>query len=636
MKKPVFLSAILWMSIHIANAQSYNIFSIPDSLTKDANAVKRYEELRITIKDIDKAVIHHKYAMTILNEAGKRYSVYYNDYNKMKSLSDIDGNLYDASGKHLKNVKKKDIADFINDDQMTLVTDNRIKVHNFSYGDYPYTVEYEDEQEYDGIFFLPNWTPQRSNRCAVEQSRFIVETPVDYKLRYKAFRYSSEPVIVNDGKKITYTWQVKNLHAFDDEDLSPRWDEITTSVYVAPVDFEIEGYKGKMDTWQNLGKFVALLNAGRDVLPDNVKKDIHNLTDNLKTPQQKTFAVYNYLQQNTRYILVKLGIGGWQPLDANYVATKKYGDCKALSNYMKSLLKEVGVKGYYVLVNADDEDLHGLWEDFPSPYFNHAVLCVPENKDTLWFECTSQTAPPGFMGSSVGNRKALMITDDGGYIVNTPVYKTENNMQVRTVKASIDSTGTLEASLFTNYTGIKEEIPHALINDVDKDFRDKFLNKELNLPTYKIDDTKYTEKKDLIPEVNEQLQITAPSYATFSGKRIFIKPNLFNKIDSKYNEDDMRLFDIECPYSFHDIDSIKIAVPQGYTAEAAPKNIDLSSKFGSYKIEFKVLDDNIEVIRDYQTSSGRFPASDFKDFAKFNNDMYKADRGQIVLIKKEN
>lgn len=624
---------IVCIGVMSANAQSYSTSIIADSLESDANAVIRNEELKISIKDVDRAVIYHKYATTILNEAGRHYSVYHNTYNKLVSLSDIDGNLYDASGKHLKNVKKKDIADYVDDDEMTLATDNRLKVHNFYTNDYPYTVEYEDEQDFDGIFYLPFWIPQTSNRCAVEQSRFIVETPVDYQLNYKQFKYAGKPVIVNDGKKITYTWEVKNLKAFDEEDFAPSWEETTTAVFLAPVNFKIDGHAGKMDTWQNFGKFISELNNGRDVLPDNVKNDIDNLTGNLKTTKEKAFAVYNYLQKNTRYILVKLGIGGWQPFDANYVATKKYGDCKALSNYMKSLLKEAGVKGYYVLVNADDEDLHGLWEDFPSPFFNHAILCVPDGKDTLWFECTNQTISPGYMGAFTGNRKALLIADDGGHIVNTPSYRPEDNMQVRAVKASIDSTGKLEALLNTTYTGIQQDIPHELINDIDKNTKERYLNRELNLPTYKVNDSKYLEKKNRIPEVDEQLDVTALSYATISGKRLFIKPNLFNKIPSKFNEDDKRLFDIDYPYSFHDIDSIEIKIPSGYTSEAVPKTITLNSKFGTYNIDYKIADDKIKVIRDYKRSSGNFPASDYKEFAKFSNDMYKADRGQVVLVK---
>jgi uncharacterized protein DUF3857/transglutaminase superfamily protein len=634
MKLKIFFAISLFVIIFIdVKAQSYNASIIPDSLNKNANAVKREEEVKITIKNIDKATIQHKYAFTILNEAGVKYGVYSNDYDKQRSLSDIDGNLYDAMGKRLKNVKKKDIADFYDDDQMSLATDNRFKAHKFYYNDYPYTVEYEDEQDLDGIFFLDKWIPQSSNTVSVQQSRLIIETPTDYQFRYKQFNYAGKPTIVNDGKRITYTWEVKNLKAFADEDFSPQFEELTTAVYLAPVQFKINGYEGMMDTWQNLGKFVAQLNNGRDVLPANIKQDVHQIADKLSSTKEKAFALYDYLQKNTRYISVQLGIGSWQPFDADYVATKKYGDCKALSNYMVSLLKEAGIKGYYVLVNANDEDLHGLWQDFPSPYFNHAIVCVPDIKDTLWLECTSQTIAPGYMGADVGNRKALMIADDGGHIVNTPTYLPEDNKQIRTVTADIDSAGNLTADLITEYTGIQQDIPHALIHEVNKEFRDKYLNDELGLPTYQIKKTNYSEKKQLIPEVKEELQIQAQSYASVSGKRFFVKPNLFNKLSHKYDAAEARQFNIEYPYSFHDVDSIEINIPKGYSPESLPKDLLLKSKFGSYQISFKASGNKVNVVRDYTRSAGLFPASDFADFAKFYNDIYKADRGQVVLIK---
>jgi len=75
-------------------------------------------------------------------------------------------------------------------------------------------------------------------------------------------------------------------------------------------------------------------------LPDNIKKEVHELTDNLKDVRQKVYVLYDFLQKNTHYINVSLGIGGWQPFPADYVAIKRYGDCKALSNYMVALLKE--------------------------------------------------------------------------------------------------------------------------------------------------------------------------------------------------------------------------------------------------------------------------------------------------------
>ena len=112
-------------------AQKYVVSAIPDSLKENVDAVKRYEELYLIIKSPSKAIIKHKYAITVLNSSGNKYAYYYNSYDKLSSLQDISGYLYDADGKELKKVKKKDIQDVSSSDEMSLMTDDRIKRHSF-------------------------------------------------------------------------------------------------------------------------------------------------------------------------------------------------------------------------------------------------------------------------------------------------------------------------------------------------------------------------------------------------------------------------------------------------------------------------------------------------------------------------
>ncbi len=629
-----FFLGVLIMCCFCVKAQNYNVTLIPDSLKENANAVKRFEELRVIIKDEGRAVIKHKYAITILNEAADEYAEYSNSYRKMESLHDIDGNLYDAAGKKLKNVKKKDIADR-SDDGSSLASDSRTKHHNFYWRNYPYTIEYEDEQDLDGIFFLPYWWPQDDEKYAIQQSSYIVETPVNYILNYKQFNYTAKPNITNSGKSTVYTWQVANQKAIMSEYFQPSWQTITTAVYVAPKNFSIGGYNGDMSSWQNLGKFIVELNKNRDALPDNIKQDIHRIADTVKTTEQKVTLLYQYLQNNTRYISIQLGIGSWQPFDASYVATKKYGDCKALSNYMKSILKEAGISSNYVLITSG-AGRRGLWEDFPSPYFNHAILCVPNGKDSIWLECTSQTESAGFMGSFTGNRKALLIADDGGHVVSTPTYTSTDNLQLRKVQAAIDADGNLDAMVHTTFTGIQEELQHSLMYDATKEQRERYLNNAINLPTYKVEKNEYKEEKKRIPVINEDLHITSPNYASITGKRLFIRPNLFNKITTKLSIDSLRRYDITFKSSYKDVDSLTIAVPAGYSLEAMPKDISLNSKFGTYSIRFVIKDNTIAVLRTDERSAATFPSTDYDELVKFFDAMYKADRSQVVFVKKEN
>lgn len=627
-----WLLLLLLQSPLLLWAQDYNVNLIPDSLKADADAVKRSEELKVVIKGVNRAVIYHKYAVTVLNEKGDRFAVYHNMYNKLVSLSDISGALYDANGKKLKSVKKKDILDASYDDDMSLVTDSRYKRHDFYYRQYPYTVEYEDVEDDDGLFFLPQWQPVERDNYAVQQSSMIVETPAGYELRFKQFAYDRQPVTGGDGKVKTYNWEVKNLKPVVYETYQPDFDEVTCRVEIAPVEFEIGGYKGNMNSWQNLGKFINQLNEGRDVLTDKVKKDVHDLVDGVPDKKEKIRLLYEYLQKNTRYISIQIGVGSWQTFDAKYVAEKRYGDCKALSNYMKSLLKEAGIPANYVLVRAGEGE-RGLWEDFPAPYFNHAILCVPGDKDSTWLECTSSTSCAGFMGSFTGDRQALLMADDGGHVVWTPRYMSTDNMQWRRIDAEIDAEGNLTADVNTLFTGIEQELQHSLIYSVNKEEREKYLNNALGLPTYKVNKIDYQEKRQSLPEITEKLQVQSAAYASASGKRLFVVPNLFNKTRTKLSTDKPRKNDIEYPYSYKEIDSVFIRIPQGFGIESAPKNVSIQNKFGSYSISFTYEGSTIKVLRVCERSAGRFPASDYIALSKFLADMYKADRSTMVFVK---
>lgn len=631
MKK--LLNVLFFLSPVIVFGQNYNVALIPDSLLKSADAVTRMEELHIIIKSPSSAIIKHKYAITVLNESGNKYAEFGAFYDKLSILNDASGKLFDATGKQIKAVKKKEMADVAYNDHMSLMTDNRIRQHNFYCKTYPYTIEYEEDNELVGIYFFPSWHPFQDERFSVQSSKMIVEMPADYQIKYKQISYAGEPVITTGGKNKTYTWQIADKKALERETLQPSFREIATSVYITPTDFEVGGYKGNMSSWENLGKFVVDLRKGRDVLPENVKQDVHRLTDGLSSKEEKVNVLYNYLQQNTHYISIQLGIGGWQPFDAAYVATKKYGDCKALANYMVSLLKEAGIGANYVLVTAGKGE-KGLWEDFPAPYFNHAIMCVPNGKDSIWLECTSQTESAGYMGSFTGNRKALLIAEDGGHVVTTPIYNDADNLQIRTVVASIDATGNLIADVNTKFTGLEQEFANGLMNNYTQEERDKYLNSVLNLPTYKVNEIKYKETKGRIPVMDEHLKIESMNYATVTGKRIFIEPNLFNK-ESKLASDKSRLYDIEFRMGYRDVDSIFIKIPAGYIPEQLPKNVNVSNKFGEYSISYKIENDVIELVRVQKQLLARFPASDYPDLVKYYDVMYKADRARIVLVKKE-
>ncbi|MDQ3682676.1 MAG: hypothetical protein M3352_06345, partial [Bacteroidota bacterium] len=394
-----------------------------------------------------------------------------------------------------------------------------------------------------------------------------------------------------------------------------------------------EKYKGNMSSWKEFGKFLYTLNQTRDVLPENIKNKVHQLTDNLSNEKEKIKALYNFLQQNTRYISIQLGIGGWQPFDAAYVANKGYGDCKALSNYMYSLLKEVKINSLYALIKAGKGD-HYLIEDFPSNQFNHAILCVPLKNDTIWLECTSQTTPAGYMGEFTGNRKALVIDENGGTLVKTPRYGLTENLQLRSIVGKLEKDGSMNAKIVTRYRSIQQDGLHQLINGLSKEKMKETLQEGLEFATYNIIDFKYVEQKQALPQIEETLEIYVSNYATFTGKRFFVTPNFLNRSVAKLNQDESRKYNLSFNYAYKDVDSVEIEIPTGYEAESIPQAVSLKTKFGTYNSQVRLDGNKIFYIRERQQFAGTFLTAEYEELVKYYSDIYKADHSRVVFVSK--
>lgn len=613
----------------------YSVMFLPKELVKDANTVRRMEAYEFNLKKPGEAVFKHRYALTILNAAGDRYSNLVVYYDKFFEIKDISGTLYDASGKQLKKVRNKDIQDHSGVDGISLMDDNRVKVHDFYHKDYPYTVEYEVEVKYNGTMFYPEWFPQSREYLAVQQSSYTFTCPEEYDFRYKAYQFASEPAVKREKGLKSYTWEVKNLPAISREPFSPGMRQIAPLVLFGPTAFEMQNYKGNMSTWQDLGKFIYTLKEGRDQLPDVVKQKVQQLTAGVSDTYEKVRLLYEYLQANTRYISIQLGIGGWQPFDAKYVADRKYGDCKALTNYMYSLLKEAGIPSLYAVIGAGRyrED---IFTDFPSSQFNHAVLCVPMPKDTIWLECTDQFEACGYMGSFTGNRHALVVDEKGGKLVKTPVYGVDDNKQIRIIHAKLEMDGTIELDVKTRYTGTQQERIKALIDHSTKEKVKEYLDEELNFPTYEVADFKHKETKKRIPEIEESLKVSVRSYASITGKRLFLVPNIMSRDGRKLSADNVRKYPVELRGAYTDIDTIVIALPAGFKAESMPKATKITSRFGEYQNDVSIEGNEIKYYRKIVSNEGRYSAEHYKELVDFQSAIYKADRNRIVLVKDEN
>lgn len=624
--------AVAGHSSHFVSAEKkYPVAAIPTPLLENANAVLRRHETVYTVNSISEANKKVFYAITILNEKGKDHASLYVSYDKLHKVNYIRGAVYDAQGNLLDKLSKSDIKDASSFDGFSLVSDNRYKSAQFTKTQYPYTVEFEYETISNNLLFYPRWRPQSDLEMAVERANFQVVMSKNLKLRYKEVHISKPVTITNEETKQIFNWEITDVKAIESESYSLPSAYPVSVIYTAPSQFEVEGYSGDLTTWKGLGEWQNKLNAGRDQLPEELKQKVIQLTAGEKDPVKKVRKVYEYLQSSTRYVSIQLGIGGWQPFDAATVYKTGYGDCKALSNYTQAMLKAIGIPSYSTLIWGD-EDNKELMLDFPSDQFNHVVLFVPIQHDTIWLECTDQTQAFGYAGSFTGNRHALAITPEGGKIVRTPFYKASDNLETRTAEVNLDSQGDATAEVKGIYTGLQQDAVSAHINNQSPDEQKKWLYKTIDIPNFDINKFEFIQKKDRIPSVTERLQLSVRKWASKSGKRVFLPLNLMSVWGTVPPKTDNRRTDLVIKMPFIDSDTIRYHLPEGYQVESQPENMAFQSAFGSYSATVKVEQDIVTYIRRQEMKQGQYPNTAFNDFADFCKKVAKADRMQLVLL----
>ncbi|MCE1190215.1 MAG: DUF3857 and transglutaminase domain-containing protein [Ignavibacteria bacterium] len=617
-----------------ADDKEYAASKIPVFLLKDANAVVRKHILQFTVKSESKAIEKEIIAVTVFNKEGRDYGFKHVIYDAFSKIKTFEGKVFDAQGEEINSLSSSDIIDVKGISEMSLCDDYRFKAAALENPIYPYTVEFTIETSYNGYLNWPSWSAYITDDPVV-YNRFEVVVYDKKQFRYWSNKPDIQPQVTNNGDQTSYVWEAKNMPKLPAESSGDVNDGAGYYVFTAPLNFSLDDRPGTLDSWKNFGIWLTKLWEGRDQLPVEAVADVKRITEGISDPKEKVRKIYAYMQSRTRYISVQLGIGGFQPISADFVHEKGYGDCKGLSNYFIALLKAAGIKAYPLIIYLGKTRYPCITE-FPSNRFNHAMAVVPVLGDTLFFECTSQTIPPGMMSSSTQNRGALVLDGEQSRIIRTPSSTPDENLQVRVGTAIINSRGNADMSMTVSWYGTQRHQVCSLVDNESPEEKHKWVMNEINLPGAYIRSLEFSGVKEKAPSIVMHLSLLAQNYATMNGERLFVNPNIAGRSTYIPPVLEKRYSPILISSQTKDIDTIHIKIPEGYSIEALPSKTDISTAFAEYHSQITVINPTeLLYVRASMYKQDMVPAEKYSEYKKFFTDIAKADRAQIVFLAKK-
>lgn len=603
---------------------------VDKQLTKNAYAIVINESTKVSFDSPKKYKQQYFRRVKILSKKGENLqdvAIHYKEGSE--ELDDIKITIYDGDGKKIKSVKSKDLEDYSSSDGYSMITDYRVKYWKYESNTYPHIIEYSYTKESDNTLSLPSWNPIPGYNVAVQQSLYKIEATEE--LRSKELNFDEFESIEKDGM----SFKMSNQAALNKEKFSVPSMNIFPALVVNPVRFSFEGYEGTFASWQGFGQWIydSFLKKKKLKKPQAVKKQLDAVIGSNDSQLEIAKKIYDFIQENTRYVSIALEEGGLNPLNPNKVHEVKYGDCKALSWYMHVLLDLYDIESNYTVVHAGSDYPISLFEDYPSTFpGNHVILRMSVDDDEKWVDCTSSKNPFGYLGEFTDDRSVLCINPQGGTLTKTPALSKEENLKVETIDLRLDDKGNAVATI--NHKSHGYSISRDIwFSDLSKEKQEDYIKEDLfddiGIATC---DKMLAEVDESAPTSNVSFEVEVPLYAEIAGDYAFISNALAPLTIPKLPKDGKRESDIYFPRSYSQSSTINIATDSDYELiDIEP--ISFESEYGKYTKEIKTDGETITVIRTFALDKQTYPKSDYKKIKSFFDKCLKSDREQTTIKK---
>lgn len=631
MKQGILFIITVSLSVLSGKAQSGSVLinASADSSWQKASVIKRSEIIELLVESENESHYKVDRVYTILNEAGKDHLLF-NEYSSRRiSLQNPEVKVFDAFGNVKARYRKKDMQTVATGEG--LIEDGTVTYFNVPAPSYPVTVEFSYEIDFHGTLVFPAYRFYESG-VAIEKSSFTAKIARPLELRYKEYKIKLPPAVSEEGKYKVYRWTVEQLPPLAYEEGAASYSNRYPCVLLAPHHFSWYNREGDMSSWSNYGKWIAQLYEGQDELPEDKIAYFKDLVKDKTTVRDKAAVLYQYLQDHFRYVSIQLGIGGLRPFSASFTDEKKYGDCKALSNYMKAALKAVGINSYVAIINSqyNSEPVDPL---FPSNNaFDHVILCIPNKGDSIWLECTSNSSDFGKLGTFTENRNALLITENGGKLVPTPQSNAKDHLLVikNTLQLAEDASGTCETDFFS--TGYYKEMIDYLMK-LKQDDQKNFIVNGLG---YKSPDEFKMEMQESDNAQHVLLHMQFEKVPQFSvGSKMFLSTRPYELTGTRLPTYKPRKFD----YYFHNpyvrIDTTVYKLPAGFKPDVLPKPKRISCPYADYQSKIWFDEGKAAVIcaARLELKQHHIPASQYDTVKQFFDQVLLEDEQRIVIQK---
>ncbi|MFM6956657.1 MAG: DUF3857 domain-containing protein [Ignavibacteria bacterium] len=360
------------------------------------------------------------------------------------------------------------------------------------------------------------------------------------------------------------------------------------------------------------------------------------------TEKEKIQKVFQFITDNIRYSSVSFRQSAFIPQKARDVLVNKIGDCKDVSTLGIAMLRELGIKADYVLVNSGNEER--LLNVLPSIAFNHCIIAVQEKhtQKPLFLDLTASNFPTGVIPAADKNAFSLLIKQG----VSQPILLPDKQVAAptfiarSTVQFSEDGmiiqggekvSGTLTAQYRSAYKGktfeerkkmmqtaLASDIPSAKINDLVIIGADSLSENMSMYYTYEAPNSVAEAGTYKIIRIPWRNELSTDNALTYEHRTYPVK-NLYD-VDTTYEE-------------------VSMIIPKGYVLAEIPQSVNYVNPSAEYAFSVMVKEkDGLTLLtasRTFIKKKTFIEPKEYQEYKAFYSKAVREDRRQLLLKKVE-
>jgi hypothetical protein len=427
---------------------------------------------------------------------------------------------------------------------------------------------------------------------------FIKPANVPVGMRLHSFNTSGG--FTQEGASGFYSTTMRNVPALKDEPRMPSEYEVKPWVLVF---YDSDKEKQTPESyWKERGKLVydfykTLLKPSGEIKAAAMQA-IGDATD----PQEKVRRIFEYCRKNIKNVYDDAyGMTADQLRDfkenksPTEALKRKQGNWHDIDMVFASMLGAVGIDARVANVSIRNDARFD--KQFTNAYFIRTVIIAAKIGDEWqFFDLANRNLPFGMNVWTIEGQEALISDASEPFWEKTSASSAAQSNEKRAAKLRLGEDGSLEGDVRIEYAGHLADFYREYNDDEAPADREKYLIEMIKrrvgnaaeVTNISIENLEDTEKPFVYA-----FKLRVPAYAERTGKRIFLRPNIFERNTNSLFTAGKRKYDIFFEYAWSENDSISIEFPKGFSPEAvdSPKAVKDEKTGTSLETAISLSDD---------------------------------------------